>query len=140
MKSQKSCGPRLGKIVHQISGVVNFVYDLYFRCVSPLERYHRGDSFLGLNHAFDYLAKMSLFWLPLSTMKSSRVPFTHICEWKSRSPSSGLSGSPGWSLVVETVALGSASMICLPLFGSSSESKPKYDLEAFTSSTNDFFE
>ena len=28
---QKSCGPRLGKLVHQLPGVVNFAYDLHFR-------------------------------------------------------------------------------------------------------------
>jgi hypothetical protein len=33
MKRQKSCGPRLGKLVHQLPGVVTFAYDLHFRCV-----------------------------------------------------------------------------------------------------------
>jgi hypothetical protein len=66
--------------------------------------------------------KMSFFWLLLSMMKCSGVPFTHICEWKRHSPSSGSSSSPGWSLVVATVALGSTSMIYLPLSGSGSES------------------
>jgi hypothetical protein len=28
MKRQKSCGPRLGKLVHQLPGVVTFAYDL----------------------------------------------------------------------------------------------------------------
>jgi hypothetical protein len=28
---QKSCGPRLGKLVHQLPGVVTFAYDLRFR-------------------------------------------------------------------------------------------------------------
>ena len=31
MKRQKSCGPRLGKLVHQLPGVVTFEYDLCFR-------------------------------------------------------------------------------------------------------------
>jgi hypothetical protein len=78
--------------------------------------------------------------MPLSTMKCSGVPFTHICEWKRHSPSSGSSGSPGWSLVVATVALGSASMISLPLYGSSLELESASDSEAFTSSTSDYFE
>jgi hypothetical protein len=30
MKCQKSCGPRLGKLVHQLPGVITFAYDLYF--------------------------------------------------------------------------------------------------------------
>jgi hypothetical protein len=53
---------------------------------------------------------------------------------------SGSSGSPGWSLVVATVALGSASMIHLPLSGSNLESKPASNSEAFTSATSDYFE
>jgi hypothetical protein len=31
MKRQKSCGPRLGKLVHQLPEVVTFSYDLRFR-------------------------------------------------------------------------------------------------------------
>jgi hypothetical protein len=31
MKLQKSCGPHLGKLVHQLPGVVTFAYDLRFR-------------------------------------------------------------------------------------------------------------
>jgi hypothetical protein len=31
MECQKSRGPRLGKLVHQLPGVVTFAYDLYFR-------------------------------------------------------------------------------------------------------------
>ena len=31
MKRQKSCGPRLGKLVDQIPGLVTFAYDLRFR-------------------------------------------------------------------------------------------------------------
>ena len=31
MKHQKSCGPRLGKLVHQLPRVVTFAYDLHFR-------------------------------------------------------------------------------------------------------------
>jgi hypothetical protein len=31
MKHQKSCGPRLGKSVHQLPEVVTFAYDLHFR-------------------------------------------------------------------------------------------------------------
>jgi hypothetical protein len=32
MKRQKSRGPHLDKLVHQLPGVVNFAYDLRFRC------------------------------------------------------------------------------------------------------------
>ena len=33
MKCQKSCEPRLGKLVHQLRRVVTFAYDLRFRNV-----------------------------------------------------------------------------------------------------------
>jgi hypothetical protein len=33
MKRQNSCGPRLGKLVHQLPRVVTFSYDLRFRCM-----------------------------------------------------------------------------------------------------------
>jgi hypothetical protein len=84
--------------------------------------------------------EMRFFWLLLSIMKCSKVPFTDIYEWKRCSPSSISSGSPGWSLVVEMVALGSASMICLPLSSSGSESESASDSKAFSSTTNDYFE
>jgi hypothetical protein len=32
MKRQKSCGPRWGKLVHQLPGVVTFAYDLRLGC------------------------------------------------------------------------------------------------------------
>jgi hypothetical protein len=33
MKRQKSCGSRLGKLVHQLFRVITFAYDLRFRCM-----------------------------------------------------------------------------------------------------------
>jgi hypothetical protein len=33
MKRQKSCGPCLGKLVHQLPRVVTFAYDIHFRHV-----------------------------------------------------------------------------------------------------------
>jgi hypothetical protein len=33
MKRQKSCGPHLGKLVHQLPGVITFAYNLRFRRV-----------------------------------------------------------------------------------------------------------
>jgi hypothetical protein len=54
MKHQKSCGPRLGKLVHQIPGVVTFAYDICFRCVIAcwkgiIEEIHFGGSTMLLN-------------------------------------------------------------------------------------------
>jgi hypothetical protein len=54
-------------------------------------------------------AEMMLFWISLSTIKCSGVPFTHICKWKSFSPSSRSSSS--WIVAVVKVAMGSKSMI-----------------------------
>jgi hypothetical protein len=51
MKHQKSCGPRLGKLVHQLPGVVTFAYDLRFRRVIAcwkgiIEEIHFGGSIM----------------------------------------------------------------------------------------------
>jgi hypothetical protein len=54
MKRQKSCGPRLGKLVHQLPGVVTFAYDLHFRRVIArwkgiVEEIHFGGSIMPLD-------------------------------------------------------------------------------------------
>jgi hypothetical protein len=54
MKRQKSCGPRLGKLVHQLPGVVTFAYDLRFRRVIArwkgiVEEIHFGGSIMPLD-------------------------------------------------------------------------------------------
>jgi hypothetical protein len=59
MKRQKSCGPRLGKLVHQLPGVVTFIYDLCFRRVIArwkgiVEEIHFGGSIMPLD-IFDNL-------------------------------------------------------------------------------------
>ena len=66
------------------------------------------------NH-FTTSAEMRFFWFSLSTMNCSREPFTHIWEWKRRSSSSKSYGSSFWIFVVETVVLGSTSIILFPL-------------------------
>jgi hypothetical protein len=55
MKRQKSCGPRLGKLVHQLPGVVTFAYDLYFRRMIArwkgiIEEIHFGGSIMPLDN------------------------------------------------------------------------------------------
>jgi hypothetical protein len=54
MKRQKSCGPRLGKLVHQLPRVVTFAYDLRFRRMIAhwkgiIEEIHFGGSIMPLN-------------------------------------------------------------------------------------------
>ena len=80
-----------------------------------------------------------LFWLPLLTMKCNGTPFTHIYEWKRRSPSSSSFGSSGWIWVVATVALGFASMTYFPLSISESEWEYGSNSEAFSLATSDYF-
>jgi hypothetical protein len=51
MKRQKSGGPHLGKLVHQLLGVVTFAYDLRFRCMIAhwkgiVEEIHFGGSIM----------------------------------------------------------------------------------------------
>ena len=54
MKRQKSCGPRLGKLVHQLPEVVTFAYDLRFRHMIAhskgiVEEIHFGGSIMNLD-------------------------------------------------------------------------------------------
>jgi hypothetical protein len=54
MKRQKSCGPRLGKLVHQLLRVVTFAYDLCFRHMIArwkgiVEEIHFGGSIMPSN-------------------------------------------------------------------------------------------
>jgi hypothetical protein len=67
MKRQKSCGPRLGKLVHQLPGVVTFAYDLRFRRVIArwkgiVEEIHFGGSIysFGLSLRTSILKKLHL--------------------------------------------------------------------------------
>ena len=84
--------------------------------------------------------EMRFFWHSLSMIKCSEVLFTHICEWKRFSPSSGSVGISGWIVAVATIAVGSASMICpLPLF-LESDSESGFDSLSLILATNDFFE
>jgi hypothetical protein len=84
--------------------------------------------------------EMRFFWIPLSTIKCSRVSFTHICEWKRHSPYSVSSGSFGWIVAVATIVASSASIICLLLLLSKSESDSGFDSVSLSSATNDCFE
>jgi hypothetical protein len=79
-------------------------------------------------------------WLPLSIIKCSEVPFTHICEWKRCSPSSESSSSSGWIVAVVTMIVSSASIIRLLLLLFESESELGIDSVSLSSATNDCFE
>jgi hypothetical protein len=80
------------------------------------------------------------FWFPISTMKCNGVPFTHICEWKRRSPYSGSSSSSSWIVMVTMVAVGFASIFYFLLLFYESEFESRFDSFSLSSTTNDYFE
>ena len=100
--------------------------------------YGCGCGVVGKSNCLKTFAEMMFFWLPLSTIKCNGVPFTHICEWKSCSPSSG--SSSGWIVAVATVAVGSTSMIYLILLFSESGSKLGFNSLSLSLTTNDYIE
>jgi hypothetical protein len=84
MKRQKSCGPRLGKLVHQLPGVVTFAYDLRFRRMIArwkgiIEEIHFGGSIMPLDIIENLYLKKPSFrpskWpRKLKPAKNSKLP------------------------------------------------------------------
>jgi hypothetical protein len=83
MKRQKSCGPRLGKLVHQLLGVVTFAYDLRFRRMISrwkgiVEEIHFGGNIEGSSIFLPVFPKTSFRaskWpRKLKTTKNSKLP------------------------------------------------------------------
>ena len=63
MKRQKSYGPCLGKLVHQLLGVITFAYDLCFRCMIShwkgiIEKIHFGGIIEGITMVLPIFQKM----------------------------------------------------------------------------------
>jgi hypothetical protein len=84
MKRQKSCGPRLGKLIHQFPGVVNFAYDLRFgrviaRWKGIIKEIHFGGSIMTLSIIEELNPEKPSFkpskwpW-KLKTTKNSKLP------------------------------------------------------------------
>jgi hypothetical protein len=72
MKRQKSCGPRLGKLVHQLPGVVTFAYNLCFRHMIArwkgiIEEIHFGGSIIPLDIIGNLNLEKPSFWSSTST-------------------------------------------------------------------------
>jgi hypothetical protein len=84
MKRQKSCGPRLGKLVHQLPRVVTFAYDLRFkrmiaRWKGIIEEIHFGGSIMPLDIIENLDLEKPSFspskWpRKLKTAKNSKLP------------------------------------------------------------------
>jgi hypothetical protein len=61
MKRQKSCGPHLGKLVHQLPEVVTFAYDLCFmRMIAHWKDIIEEINFLGSIMTLDVIEKLYL--------------------------------------------------------------------------------
>jgi hypothetical protein len=84
MKRQKSCGPRLGKLVHQLPRAVTFAYDLCFRRMIArwkgiIEEIHFGGSIIILAIVENLDLEKPSFrpskWPPkLKPAKNSKLP------------------------------------------------------------------
>jgi hypothetical protein len=87
MKHQNSCGPRWGKLVHQLPGVINFTYDLYLGSMIAHWKYidkeiHLGGSIKPLNiiEVFDHEktsfrpSKWPQYFRNRKTAKISKLP------------------------------------------------------------------
>jgi hypothetical protein len=97
-------------------------------------------SIIGNFNILKTLAMFRFFSLPLSKMKCSGVPFSHICVWKRCSPSSSSSGSSSCIVVVAMVAMGYSLMICFHLLLFELYSKSSSNYFSLISTTNDCFE
>ena len=83
MKHQNSCGPHLGKLVHQLPGVVTFTFDLRFRCMIArwkgiVEEIRFGGNIEGNSIFLSIFPKMlfraSKWPEKLKTAKNSKLP------------------------------------------------------------------
>jgi hypothetical protein len=123
MKHQKSCGPRLGKLVHQLPGVVTFAYDLHFRRVIArwkgiVEDIHFGCSIIPWDIIKNLNIKNPSFgpskWSQkLKTAKNSKFP---------KLPQNNFEpvGKGGWPLIstwINTPSLGINSLHCIEFLG-----------------------
>ena len=75
MKHQKSCGSRLGKLVHQLPGVVIFTYNLHFmrviaRWKGIIEEIHFGGSILTLDIIYKFYIPKNLHLGPQNGLRS----------------------------------------------------------------------
>jgi hypothetical protein len=117
MKRQKSCGPRLGKLVHQLLGVVTFAYDLCFRRTIA--------HWKGLTEKNNFrLAQVSAFGSSLGpqipkkrrlgpqngprSLEPEKLP-----RWKTVFRASGIGGWPPISTWINPPSLGSSGLHCV---------------------------
>jgi hypothetical protein len=123
MKRQKSCGPRLGKLVHQLPGVVTFLYDLHFRRVIArwkgiIEEIHFGGSIIPLGIIEELNTEKTSFrpskWpRKLKTAKNSKLPkLLENCF-----EPVGQGGHPPISTWINPPSLGSNGLHCVEFSG-----------------------
>ena len=123
MKHQKSCGPRLSKLVHQLPGVVTFAYDLCFRCMIArwkgiIEEIHFGGSMMPLDIIENLYLKKPSFrpskWpRKLKPAKNSKLP-----KWPENCfERFGKGGWPPISTWINPPSLGSNGIHCVEFLG-----------------------
>ena len=122
MKRQKSCGPHLGKLVHQLLGVVTFPYGLHFRSMIAhwkgiVEEIHFGGNikgtyiFLPIFHETSFRA--SKWPQKLKTTKNSKLPkLPENCF-----EPVGKGGWPSISTWINPPSLGSNGIHCVECLG-----------------------
>jgi hypothetical protein len=77
--------------------------------------YGCGCVFVGKSNFLMTYVEIRFFWILLSTIKYSGVPFTDNYEWKRCSPPSRSSSYSSWIVAVMTIAVGFASIISILL-------------------------
>jgi hypothetical protein len=123
MKRQKSCGPRLGKLVHQLPGVVTFAYDLCFRRMIAcwkgiIEEIHFRCNIKGNFHIANLFSQKTSFraskWpQKLKTAKNSKLPkLPENCF-----EPVGKGGWPPISTWINPPSLGSNGLHCVECLG-----------------------
>jgi hypothetical protein len=122
MKRQKSCGPRLGKLVHQLPGVVTFAYDLRFRCMIAcwkgiFEEIHFGGNIKINSIILPFFPKTSFRaskWpRKLKTAKNSKLPKLSENYFEPV----GKGGWPPISTWINPLSLGSNALHCVEFPG-----------------------
>jgi hypothetical protein len=125
MKCQKSCGPRLGKLVHQLPGVVTFAYDLRFRRMIARwkdlsEDYNIFDKmeFCNIPQKTSFRASKRLQkFRTRKTAKNSKLPKMSECCFEPV----GKGGWPPISIWINPPSLGSNGLHCVEFPGERAE-------------------
>jgi hypothetical protein len=121
MKCQNSCGPRLGKLVHQLPRVVTFAYDLCFR---HMIAHWKGITERRIISSWPRLVLQSVTWAPnpkKTSFRASKQPqkfgtqktVEKLPRWKTIFRASGIGGWPPISTCINPPSLGRNGLHCI---------------------------